>query len=49
MAEVPVTWGALIFAAGVVVGTVAWTYWFWSAIDKRISTYIREFYRDRDK
>ncbi len=32
----PVTWRQLIFIAGIILGTVAWTWWFWDLIDGRI-------------
>ncbi len=35
-----VTWPALIFVAGIIVGTIAWTFWFWTVIDDRIEEHI---------
>lgn len=29
------TWQAFTFIAGLVVGTVVWTYWFWNIIPSR--------------
>jgi hypothetical protein len=38
----PVTWSALGFLAGTVVATVAWTWWFWELIDRRMTTKLDE-------
>lgn len=41
-----VTWPALMFIAGLlcgaVIGTVAWTYWFWELIDRRIEKRMKD-------